>query len=91
MMGHFGSEQWQYIKDKNSMDWKNILQRNGKKKWWECWARLALFPIKVLAWIMAMFIASFISIIFILPGIVAHYSWQRLRQEVHEIVQEFKK
>jgi hypothetical protein len=94
MMGQFGSEQW----DCDGQDgyqrldqvFQRVLSSKHKKKWWECWLRLALFPIKVLLWSVAMVAAAFISCVFVLPGLIIHHSWNKLRQELTGLLQDFK-
>jgi hypothetical protein len=94
MMGQFGSEQW----DCDGQDgyqrldqvFQRVLSSKPKKMWWECWVRLAVFPLKIVVWCLAMVVAAVISILFVLPVLIGHYSWKRLRKEVQELVQSFR-
>jgi hypothetical protein len=94
MMGQFGSEQYdndgQDGFDKLTEKLRRIMDSKPKKMWWECWVRLAVFPLKIVAWCVAMVVAAVISILFVLPVLIGHYSWERLRKEVQELVHSFR-
>lgn len=94
MMGQFGSEQWdcdgQDGYDKLAEKLKRIMDNKPKKIWWECWVKLAVFPLKVVAWCLAMVVAALISILFVLPVLIGHYSWERLKKEVQELIHSFR-
>ena len=94
MIRQFGSEQWDNDGedgfDKLTEKLRRIMDSKPKKMWWECWLRLAEFPLKIAVWCVAMVVAAVISILFVLPVLIGHYSWGKLKKEVQELVQSFR-
>ena len=90
MMGKFRYENIDDVVGKTVLDWKGTIDGCKPKRWWECWVKLAMFPARMSLWILVMFLAVFVAIVFVMPVIVSKHLWSKFIQELNDVRESFQ-